>query len=345
MSENLHFESVLFSYTIFSFAQFFITQRNYKLLDCSTMSEYHWCRKFKNPAAAKATHSTQLASSLSRLFQHHSVELSYMEERKNFPSDRAITRSNAKNQIERCSDTFSCTMHGNDNTNTSIKINMNEDSIHENENTSKDDSSVKNNTSIHVTVSSRLTVSSCINSTSILSHASSSPTASAFLEKLYELLSDEAGNHSYIAWQPSGSSFLIKQPVEAFCNLVLPKYFKHNNLQSFVRQLNMYDFSKTSHDSNHREFTHELFRRGRRDLLPLIKRKVPVSHNRSNVVRGNVIESEDTSVPIYRTQSCPKSMVYSSSDTHSQADHIGIAIKEEETNSRYAHSKGRLAMR
>jgi hypothetical protein len=133
-----------------------------------------------------------------------------------------------------------------------------------------------------------------------LSHAarqkqrSGSMPAPAFLEKLYEILSEEAGNQEYIAWQPNGTAFLIKQPLESFCNVVLPKYFKHNNLQSFIRQLNMYDFTKTSHDSNHREFTHALFRKGRRDLLCRIKRKVSGSRLIANISKGNVIEEDGT---------------------------------------------------
>lgn len=121
--------------------------------------------------------------------------------------------------------------------------------------------------------------------------------APAFLEKLYDILSEEAGNQEYIAWQPNGTAFLIKQPLESFCNVVLPKYFKHNNLQSFIRQLNMYDFTKTSHDSNHREFTHTLFRKGRRDLLCRIKRKVSGSRLLANISKGNIIEEDGGYLP------------------------------------------------
>lgn len=95
--------------------------------------------------------------------------------------------------------------------------------------------------------------------------------AAAFLEKLYGIL-DDVQHSEYIAWQPSGDAFLIKK-VDGLQEHVLPRFFKHSNLQSFVRQLNMYGFSKTSHDPSHREFRHPNFLKGRRDLLGQIKRK------------------------------------------------------------------------
>lgn len=93
----------------------------------------------------------------------------------------------------------------------------------------------------------------------------------AFLEKLYDIM-ENASLSPYICWQPDGMSFLIRD-VQAVSEFVLPYYFKHNNIQSFVRQLNMYNFTKTRHDSNYREFRQPWFQRGRRHLLSMIKRK------------------------------------------------------------------------
>jgi hypothetical protein len=43
-----------------------------------------------------------------------------------------------------------------------------------------------------------------------------------------------------ISWSPSGDLFSVANPTQ-FSKVVLPQYFKHNNWQSFVRQLNSMD--------------------------------------------------------------------------------------------------------
>ncbi|XP_070248653.1 heat shock factor protein 1 isoform X3 [Myotis yumanensis] len=80
----------------------------------------------------------------------------------------------------------------------------------------------------------------------------------------------------------SGNSFHVYDQGQ-FAKEVLPKYFKHNNMASFVRQLNMYGFRKVVHieqggfvkpERDDTEFQHPCFLRGQEQLLENIKRKV-----------------------------------------------------------------------
>ncbi|KAF8031158.1 hypothetical protein BT93_D0380 [Corymbia citriodora subsp. variegata] len=73
-----------------------------------------------------------------------------------------------------------------------------------------------------------------------------------------------------ISWNREGSGFVVWCPDE-FSEHMLPKYFKHNNFSSFIRQLNTYGFKKTS--SKRWEFKHDKFRKGCRHKLTEIARK------------------------------------------------------------------------
>ena len=65
----------------------------------------------------------------------------------------------------------------------------------------------------------------------------------SFLSKLYDILK----NNSYskiIHWDTDGKRVIISDVVN-LCNIVLPKFYKHHNYSSFVRQLNLYGFHKS----------------------------------------------------------------------------------------------------
>ncbi|XP_077209624.1 heat shock factor protein 1 isoform X2 [Paroedura picta] len=103
----------------------------------------------------------------------------------------------------------------------------------------------------------------------------------AFLTKLWTLVEDPETD-PLICWSPSGGSFHVFDQGQ-FAKEVLPKYFKHNNMASFVRQLNMYGFRKVIHieqgglvkpEKDDTEFQHPYFIRGQEHLLENIKRKV-----------------------------------------------------------------------
>ena len=95
--------------------------------------------------------------------------------------------------------------------------------------------------------------------------------ASAFLKKTYSILQDKT-NHQAVNWSRQGTAFSILNP-EFFAKEILPKYFKHNNLKSFVRQLNIHGFKKcNSRLSKNREYCHEYFLQGSPELMNKIYR-------------------------------------------------------------------------
>lgn len=96
-----------------------------------------------------------------------------------------------------------------------------------------------------------------------------------FLLKTFEIFSNDS-HKNYCSWGSLNDTIIIHDAV-GFASHVLPHYFKHSNFQSFVRQLNMYNFHKTIQDPQHNEFKHEFFKKGRRDLLHKIKRKLGVT--------------------------------------------------------------------
>lgn len=65
-----------------------------------------------------------------------------------------------------------------------------------------------------------------------------------FLSKTYDMVDDPLTDE-VVSWSSGNKSFVVWN-VPEFARLFLPKYFKHNNFSSFVRQLNTYVSSHPS---------------------------------------------------------------------------------------------------
>lgn len=72
----------------------------------------------------------------------------------------------------------------------------------------------------------------------VKSNDDGSNSVAPFLNKCYEMVDDESTD-SIISWGQSNESFVIWDVTE-FSVQLLPRYFKHSNFSSFIRQLNIY---------------------------------------------------------------------------------------------------------
>jgi len=90
---------------------------------------------------------------------------------------------------------------------------------------------------------------------------------------LHTMLSEveDIGLSKIVSWRPHGRAFLVHN-VEAFVEHVMSLYFKQTQMTSFIRQLNLYGFTRLSARKDRGAYYHPFFLRDRIDLCVKIQR-------------------------------------------------------------------------
>lgn len=121
----------------------------------------------------------------------------------------------------------------------------------------------------------------------------------AFLSKLMRMV-DNPDTDYLISWTERGTSFVIKNQ-QQFTQSLLPYYYKHSNMASFIRQLNMYGFRKViglvagalKGEKEEQEFAHPFFLKGQEHILGRIKRKIQSAVSKNNLPGLHPSSSEE----------------------------------------------------
>ncbi len=166
----------------------------------------------------------------------------------------------------------------------------------------------------------------------LLANDSDAVMKHSFLNKLYSILSNK-DIASVIAWSEEGDMFQIINS-SRFQNEIIPKYFKHKNLKSFIRQLNLHGFKKLRTKSKYREinqdfYKHSFFRRDHPDLIAYIKRKIskPVESDEKNDQINNLIRRiKDMQEEIHQLSEVKNSEVYKVVDHSTNSEPVKLLV-------------------
>ncbi|OAQ80347.1 heat shock transcription factor [Purpureocillium lilacinum] len=172
----------------------------------------------------------------------------------------------------------------------------------------------------------------------------------AFIHKLYNMLEDNSIQH-LISWSANAESFVMSPSADF--SKVLSQYFKHTNISSFVRQLNMYGFHKErdvfhtgNPDTTLWEFKHGNgnFKRG--DLMGLREIKRRASRH-ALVHRESNYPKQSSSQPGTPAEPAPPPAEGSEARLahleHSLYD-LSNRLQRSEENAHYMHVKNQAAM-
>ncbi|KAG5928288.1 hypothetical protein E4U42_000946 [Claviceps africana] len=183
----------------------------------------------------------------------------------------------------------------------------------------------------------------------------------AFIHKLYREISmwlnpidsmlEDPKNHHLISWSANEESFVMS-PTAAFSK-ALPQYFKHTNISSFVRQLNMYGFHKErdvfhtgNPDTTLWEFKHGKgnFKRGDIAGLREIKRRASrhaLVHREATFPKPN---SSQPGTPADSLPPPPDTIDGRLASLEHMLYDMNVRLQRSEDNAHYMHVKNQAAL-
>ncbi|GAB0135495.1 hypothetical protein EsDP_00003831 [Epichloe bromicola] len=172
----------------------------------------------------------------------------------------------------------------------------------------------------------------------------------AFIHKLYNMLEDSSIQH-LISWSANAESFVMS-PTADFSK-VLSQYFKHTNISSFVRQLNMYGFHKErdvfhtgNPDTTLWEFKHGngSFKRGDIAGLRDIKRRASrhaLVHRETNFAKPS---SSQPGTPAEPLPPPPETIDGRLANLEHTLYDVSARLQRSEENAHFMHAKNLAAM-
>ncbi|KAL8160869.1 hypothetical protein V2J09_012358 [Rumex salicifolius] len=146
-----------------------------------------------------------------------------------------------------------------------------------------------------------------------------------FLTKTFDMVEDPETD-PIVSWSGSENSFIVWEPHE-FSVKLLPKYFKHSNFSSFIRQLNTYGFRKVHLDRW--EFANAGFLRGKKHMLKSIKRRNHGScSNQNNTSNKRSVDGETEFESLRREQDTLKQEIHGLKHQQEKTDKHVLALED-----------------
>jgi hypothetical protein len=170
-----------------------------------------------------------------------------------------------------------------------------------------------------------------------------------FPRKLHYVLeiATKAGLDHILSWQPNGYHFVIHDRPK-FIALILPKYFSNIKYKSFLKQLNLYKFSRLTHGAHRGAYYHPCMVRGDPDLCDEINRQADnvttqdTSSDTASLTTRNILQLDEHEEAT-TTRSHFASLMDFHSPPHEDLHHIDLAQLKRDSDQSKSNSNNQVS--